>query len=376
MRSLALLLVIAAPAFAQDAGVPDVASVELLGGHVTFTGAAEVNYQWNFNRPADNVTALRGFDNRHNTFTVSNVVLGAAWDIKGVIGQVTLQVGHTPSTYYAAEPTVPGGLGTNLSGPELWKYVQQARVGYVIPVWRGLTVDAGIFLSPIGPESMLVKDNWNWSRSNLFYGLPYYHAGLRASLPVSDRWTLLVAGLNGWNDIVDNNADKSVLVQATCALPEKLALTFQYLGGVERATGAPEGRAWRHMLDAYATWTALPSLAFIVQLNAGLEPNRFGLSHWQAAALSTRVTVFDWLLLAARADVFFEHVPTGASAIFWPASFMSSQTLTVDVRPHPNLSARLEYRHDEAGGAVFSTARGPFTSPRQNTLTLGVTSWF
>ena len=130
------------------------------------------------------------------------------------------------------------------------------------------------------------------------------------------------------------------------------------------------------MFDAYATWTALPRLAFIAQVNVGFEPNRFGLSHWQAGALSARVTVFDWLFIAARGDVFFEHVPSGAAPIFWPVAFMSSQTLTLDLRPHPNVSARLEYRHDEAGGDVFSTARGPLTSRRQDTLTVGVTSWF
>ncbi len=55
---------------------------------------------------------------------------------------------------------------------------------------------------------------------------------------------------------------------------------------------------------------------------------------------------------------------------------MASQTLTLDVRPHPQLSARLEYRHDEAGAAVFSSRAGPLSAPRQDTLTLGVTSWF
>jgi hypothetical protein len=95
----------------------------------TFGGYAEAVYQWNFNAPSNGITNFRGFDNRHHTVTISNVVLDTSWDYQGLIGRVALQVGHTPSTYYLAEPSAPGASGANATGAELWKYVQQAYVG-------------------------------------------------------------------------------------------------------------------------------------------------------------------------------------------------------------------------------------------------------
>src|SRR4051812_32111040 len=38
---------------------------------LTFGGYAEVDYSWNFNQPSNSITNYRGFDNRHNSFTIS-----------------------------------------------------------------------------------------------------------------------------------------------------------------------------------------------------------------------------------------------------------------------------------------------------------------
>ena len=366
---------------APDQGPPPVSFQ--LGGY------AEAFYQWNFGRPSNGITHYRGFDNRHNTFTLSNVALDATWDVQRLAGRVTLQVGHTPSTYYLAEPALAGASGTNATGPELWKYVQQAYVGYRFDVGRGLLVQAGLFLSPIGPEGMAVRDNWNFSRSNLFFGLPFYHTGARVTYPLSDAWALTFACYNGWNSVVDNNEEKSLAAQVTYTRPDKLALSLLYFTGVERPRGAPEGRAWRHLVDAHATVHTTDRLSFIAHLNGGTEPNRFGTSAWVAGALYARVRVSDKLFLVARGDAFHERASASAggaaSAIFWPVSWVASGTATADFRPHERASFRLEYRHDHAagdmyfGGAVAGNgADAPFVPnrPSQDTVTLGATTWF
>lgn len=352
----------------------------------TFTlgGYAEAFYQWNFNRPANGITHYRGFDNRHATFTLANVALDAQWDHEGVVGRVALQVGHTPATYYLAEPSAPGAAGTSDSDAGLWRYVQQAYVGYRFGVGRGLLVSAGLFLSPIGPEGMAIHDNWNWSRSNLFFGLPFYHTGLRVAYPLSDAWALTVSAYNGWNSVVDNNAEKSVAVNLTYALPDRLAVSVLYFAGVERAPGAPEGRAWRHLLDAHVTWSVTPAVTLLAHANAGFEPNAFGTSAWVAGALYARLRVRPRLFLVARGDAFYESAARDASGaaspIFWPVAWVASGTATVDYRPHARVSFRLEYRHDQAAGEMFfgREAPDPMTPGRrsQDTVTAGLTTWF
>lgn len=346
----------------------------------------ELFYQWNFERPSNAITHYRAFDNRHNTFTLANAALDAQWDYEGVIGQLTLQVGHTPSTYYLSEPQQEATSGANGSGSELWKYLQQAYAGYRF--YEVLTVTVGLFLSPIGPEPMAIKDNWNWSRSNLFFGLPFYHTGARATYAWGDGWAFGLAALNGWNSVVDNNARKSVALQLTLTRV-KLATSLLYLGGVERARGAAEEQPWRHMLDAHGTWHSTAWLSLSLQLNAGLERNRFGDSRWIATAAYLRAQLLKPLFLALRGDFFREHVARNergmAQAMFWPVSWVSAATATLDYRPHAQVSFRAEYRHDQGqaplyfGGSVERDAATAAYLPNrraQDTFTLGTTAWF
>ena len=356
-------------------------------------GYVEAHYSYNFNRPDNGITNYRGFDNRHDTFTLSNAVLGGTFDHESLSGRLALQIGHTPSTYYLAEPSSPGASGAASTDAGVFKYIQEAYAGWKAPIGRGLSLQGGVFLSPVGYEAIAVKDNWTWSRSNLFFGLPFYHTGLKATYPVTDRFSVMAMVTNGWNSVVDNNLDKSVAVQLTYEVPDRLSLSLLYFGGNERPQGAPEGSPWRHLVDFWAQLDATAWLSFAAQANAGFEQNRFGTSSWGTGALYARVQPAKWLYLAARGDLFHERAAESdagsASRIFWPVGLHGSGTLTADVRPvfvpgGSNVSFRVEHRHDEADGAMFfrGTVPGdgvstPFVpnASSQDTLTIGVTGW-
>ncbi len=360
----ALILACARPAAAQDAK---------LDGYV------EANYSYNFNRPDNGITDFRGFDNRHNTFTLSNAVLGGTLAYQGLVGRLALQAGQTPSTYYLGEPSAPGSNATPPTGAEVFKFIQEAYAGWA---GRGLDLRAGIFLSPIGYEAIAVKDGWNWSRSNLFFGLPFYHTGLRASYAVTSKLTASFMLCNGWNSVVDGNAWKSIEGQWLYD-PGRWTLSVLYFGGVERPRGAPEGQPWRHLFDVWADFDATKWLSFAGQGDAGFEKNAFGVSWWATGALYARVQPLPWLYLAVRGDRFWEHAAGAAARIFWPADWVSSATATADFRPRDHVSLRLEYRHDHAEremyfrGEVATAANGAFVpnARAQDTLTAGVTGW-
>ena len=348
---MVLAMVLASSAAHADDGVTVKSATD---ARLTIGGYIEAFWQWNFNDPANGVTSERAFDNRHDSFTLDN----AAIDLLGAKGPVTahlvLQAGNVPQTYYAAEPA--------------WQHIQQANLGYTT---HDLLVEGGVFLSPIGPESIPNKDQWNWSRSNLFLGLPFYHAGVRATYPVTGRWSLSAQLYNGWNDIADNNRTPSPALVATYTVPGALTWQTMYFGGVERATGAPEGQAWRHLVDTYASWTITPATSVLAQVDAGFERNHFGTSSWVAGAAYVRQQLAPWLYAAARADYFHETVPAGAAPIFWAGSrWVSSGTLTLDVRPEDTLSVRLEFRHDQSQRPLYDAHR------HQDTLTVGAVAWF
>jgi hypothetical protein len=356
---------------------------------LTLAGYVETYYAWNFNDPSNLITNYRGFDDRHSGFTIENVALDVLGQRGPVSTHLVVQIGATGSTYYLAEPVWRATGGAGPSGPTFWQYVQQANVAYVAPVGRGLTIDMGVFLSPIGPESIPIKDQWNWSRSDLFFGLPFYHTGARAAYPVGEHGTVTAQLYNGWNSIVDSNVELSPAISYTYNDPDRTLFQVLYFGGVERPTGAPEGRAWRHLFDAYVQRTIVPGVQAMLHADAGFERNTFGTSGWAAGAAYARFQPEPWLYLAARADYFHEWIArdaTGAAApIFWGGvAWVASGTLTADTRPADNLSVRLEYRHDQAqaplyfAGQVPTDALGTFipNASHQDTITVGVVGWF
>ena len=249
-------------------------------------------------------------------------------------------------------------------------------------------LEAGLFPSPVGIEVIPVKDNFNWSRSNVFFGLPFYHTGVMVSHPLGGGWTGKLHVYNGWNTVVDNNGAPSVAVSAAYS-SAKTSAQLLYFGGIERPDGAPEGKAWRHLFDTLVQHSVTDSLTLAAQADAGFEPNDIGTSSWIAAAAYAKLALSSTLYTAIRGDYFYERVAEGdgttASAIFWPTKWLASGTATLAYQPVDGVSVRLEYRHDQAHSEVFfggTVESDPMTSAfvanrkTQDTATFGVTAWF
>ena len=339
------------------------------GPAINMAAYVETYFAWNFNKPDNGVTAFRGFDARHNSFALSNAVVDTRWTAGSVSGRLALQTGDTPDIYYGAEATSDV------------RHVLEATMAWKAPVGKGLTLDAGIFLSPIGPEGIPVKDNWTWSRSTLFYGLPFYHAGARATYTVSERLNVTGGVYNGWNNVTDTNGKKSVSLQGLYTKPDKVTASFLYFGGVERPRGAAEGQPWRNLFDAHITVAVSPTFSVQAHANAGFENTAFGRASWRAGALAARVKANRWLYIAGRADLLGETIPSSragsASSLFFPTTRVQSLTGTVDARPNDHMSVRLELRRDSAKDAIYFKGPGEALSAKaQSTMTFGITAWF
>ncbi len=336
---------------------------------ITVGAYLETYFGWNLNKPENGVTAFRGFDARHNSFALSNAVVDTRWTAGAVSGRLALQTGDTPDIYYGAEATSD------------IRHILEATVAWKAPVGKGLIVDGGIFLSPIGPEGIPIKDDWNWSRSTLFFGLPFYHAGARATYAVSERWNVTGGVYNGWNNVTDTNGKKSISLQGLYTRPDKVTASLLYFGGVERPRGAPEGQPWRNLFDAHVTVAVSPSFWILAHADGGFENTSFGRSSWRAGALSARVKAGRWLYLAGRADILDETIPSSsagsASSLFFPTTRVQSLTGTFDARPVDHVSIRLEFRHDSAADPIYFKGSNPAAPAKsQSTITFGMTAWF
>jgi hypothetical protein len=360
-------------------GVP-LASGVRLGAYV------EAHWTYAFACPSNGIIAHRGFDNRHNTFTLSNAAFGVDVDRKRLHGSLWLQWGNTPASYYAGEPEQPLGGAVGESNAVLWRTLQEANFGLRSPLHRAvvLDVEAGLFTSPIGIESVPIDANWNWSRSNLFFGLPFYHTGVRANLLIEDAWRITAAVYNGWNTVVDNNREKSLSL-AIAHASEVVEASLLYFSGVERDPDFDEGRPWRHLFDTWVLVHATSWLSFAGQLNGGFEPRENATHGWIAGAGYVRAAPLPWFDVALRGDGFREWAPQGETGerldpIFWPSGWVASGTATVGFRPHQAVLVRVEYRHDHAAGPTYyqslvltdpNTGIGVLNARFQDTLTIG-----
>jgi len=72
--------------------------------------------------------------------------------------EFTLQGGQD-SRIFGFSATAP-----NLAGSEWLRHLSPTDVSYLAPVGKGLTVQAGIFSSFIGYDSLYAKDNFNYTR--------------------------------------------------------------------------------------------------------------------------------------------------------------------------------------------------------------------
>lgn len=356
---LLILLLSALPAHAVPLTLPD---------GVTVTGYLETSYTHDFSEPPAGVMLLRSFDNRSDMFLLENAVVDVAIDRERIMGRLALQIGQTPNSYYRAELTQPGGTGVGLSSADTWKFLQQAWLGVHLDEAGQWTAQAGLFLSPIGPETVAVKENWNWSRSNLFTALPYYHLGVRLNFQPVPEWTLTAALYNGWNAVVDVNGGKSVSLQSAWA-GKKVQASLLYFGGTERPEPArAEGNPWRHLVDAWAQVQVLDWLAFMLHVDGGFEDTELqggnNRASWLGVALYGRAQLPLNLALAARVDTLSERRAQDVNgaysqAFLLPVSRLSSATGTLEWKPSTHLLLRAEARLDGSLGDAF--ASGPTT---------------
>src|SRR5262249_45261681 len=107
-------------------------------------------------------------------------------------GELTAQTGKDTQVF-GFSATAP-----NIAGNRFLRHLGPATVSYLAPVGKGLTVQAGIFSSFIGYDSLYAKDNFNYTRPWGADFTPYLMMGVNASYPVSDKLTIAGFVVNGY----------------------------------------------------------------------------------------------------------------------------------------------------------------------------------
>src|SRR6187431_2766875 len=178
------------------------ATDDSIWSRITFGATFEGYYQYNWNEPDDRVIPLRAYDTRSNSFSIQQAALVVDTPPDPAKGhragmRIDLQFGQATEALQ--------GSAANEPRPDVYRHVWQAYGTYVFPVGRGLQADFGKFASNLGYETNYAKDNINFSRAYLFNFLPFYHSGVRLSVPVNDKFTVMYMLTNGVQQTEDFN---------------------------------------------------------------------------------------------------------------------------------------------------------------------------
>jgi len=329
-------------------------------GPFDVTGFADGYYSFNDNHPtgANNGESndLYNFD-----FNANQPSLSA----------VKLTLNHDPGKLGAHFDFIYGDTNKLINAKNQLEWVEQAYISTKPPKAKGFELDAGKFVTSAGAETIEAKDNWNYSRSLLFaWAIPYWHLGLRSSMPVTKTETVGVQLVNGWNNIIHDNGGVTVGVTSALVDPKYTWNLNVYTG----PANTPGQNAYRNLFDT--TLLLTPNAKFNWYLNFDFGANRDSVSNGHGDANKSY-----WTGLAAAAH---EQI-TGKMAVAGRIEFLDDQegyatglaqnareaTATYEYHWKVGLVSRAEYRHDWSDHPFFHRGATGMVDG-QSTVTIGL----
>jgi hypothetical protein len=264
-----------------------------------------------------------------------------------------------------------------------------------------LEIDFGKWGSSLGIEGNYTKDQMNYSRSFFFDFLPFYHMGVRASLPVSDKFTINYWVVNGTNQVEATNGFKDELFGFVAKPTKSITWTSNYYLGQEHPDRAvttiptdpvpvqpgldfeairpaPDGRT--HIFDNYVVWQANPKLTiavegdyFIQRLWRDQAPGQSAApSHVAGGAAYLQYQFTPRIAVATRA----EYLSDRGGLFSGLTQALKENTVTFDYKISDGFLMRYEWRRDYSNQPSFlSDVQGDLIK-QQTTATVGLIWWW
>ncbi|MFA4922653.1 MAG: porin [Ignavibacteriaceae bacterium] len=331
------------------------AQSEVKESPVTVNGFVDFYISKNFNNPVNHSNKFRNFDITENqlSLNLAEVVIQKAASPVGF--RFDLDFGPTTDLVHTLDGVVN----------ETYKHLQQAYITAVFPLGNGLTINVGKMVTHMGAEVIETSSNINYSRSLLFsYAIPYFHTGICAIYPFSEKLTVSGYLYNGSNRIEDNNTDKTIGASVSYTPVSGLSLIQNYIGGAEQTNSTKK----RHIFDSIINYQASDNLLFIGNIDYGFEDiTKDDIAVWNGVALTGRYAMSENIALALRGEV-YNDVDGFTTGI---AQKINELTFTYEYKFYSSLLIRTEFRKDWSAKDVFDGKDGVNTKKNQTTLLIG-----
>jgi len=220
---------------------------------ITTDGFLSLSYTYNTNDPIPELNQFRVFDfnDDHPQIDVAQLVIQHPVGESGNFGfRLNMIAGSgvpEVTAAYGMFRNTKTGAGRNYDIPEFY-------LSYVVPVGKGLRLDAGKFFTPFGYEVIGGYDGYNdnFSRGFTFgYGLPFTHTGLKASYSLNGRISAAAYLTNGCDAVSRLNGGVTAIEQLAAATSKTTSLTFTFLHGPERPHNDHDQRSLYELTGAW-----------------------------------------------------------------------------------------------------------------------------
>jgi hypothetical protein len=375
-----------APAPAAD-DAPAKISIASLLGPTTISGLVDGYYQFNSNHPFDNTSGFRFFDGNTNAFSLNMAEVGVqktpdASSTEGRFGY------HIVAAYGQAARVVNSSDVLATDGSNF--YLEQAYGSYLAPIGKGLQIDVGKFVTPIGGEVIESNGNWNYSRGILFYyAIPFFHVGARATYAFNSKVSVAGYVVNGWNNSIITHFDAAgqsgglnYIGSLTWTPTSKVSVIQNYMAGpVIDAYNFSFTKAitdWKQLLDTVVSYTPNGNWTFLLNGDYGFGPRYYDSEtlaaspavKWWGVAGYAKYTLSPKSYGAIRYEYYGD--PNGYTCVLDGCAngFAQEFTGTYAYNLTSGLQVRAEYRYDFASQPSFLYG-GNAVRKTQNTAELG-----
>ena len=347
----------------SDSGAAD----EAIAKGVKISGFVDTYYSYNFNDPDSRKNGVgTNFDLEHNTFSLNLAEMVVSRTAEPVGFRIDLDFGPTTDFVHCGKINCIDG-----DKESTFKNIQQAYVSWATPF--KLNLDYGKFVTHMGAEVIESKDNWNYTRGLLFCcAIPYYHAGLRANYPISDK--LFVNGYiyNGWNNVTENNGSKTFGVQVGITPIPQLPIILSWIGPEDFVGSAND----RQVYEAIVSYNATDSLSFMVDYNYGTQDSLTGTSQKYSGIAAYAKWKQDPYTLALRYEIADDKDNAMFAGTTPDGNKIQEITLTSERTLAGSLLTRLEYRVDMSDDKIYEDKDGKFIEDSQSRVVLGLVYTF
>jgi Putative beta-barrel porin-2, OmpL-like. bbp2 len=338
---------------------PDPPPLTFAGIH--FAGMVDGYYGWNDNHPASGFNQLYNFNDKTDQWDLNLLKLTASRDPEPIGFRVDIGLGRAFDIIHTQKPS-----------PEFFDYVEQAYVSLKPKQWKGFEADFGNFVTSAGAEVIETKDNWNYSRSLLFaLAIPYYHFGVRTSMPIGSSLTMGLQVVDGWNAIVNQYGNNMQTVGLTGAITrKKFTWSHNFYVGPEYTGTNSQNRT---LYDTTLLLTPSDRINAYVNYDYGeqhLAP--YGHAHWTGVAGALHFQINKRFAVSPRVEYYNDSsgYTTGT------AQKLHEITLTGEYKVIDAFLARLEYRHDGSNVPYFTRGATSTLSQTQSTVTVGFIAFY